>query len=417
MEITLKNIGKVNQAHVLIEGITVIAGENDSGKSTVGKALFAIMNGFHNWNEKVEKERFKVVHSELCSYLAKRFGKNKKLVSTELTEEFISYVMEYQGNIEKTREFLEEYLKKEGFPTTGVEVDEVQRLVEEVKLKDEMILQELIEYLFHKEFDGQVSNLFLDEQGEVTLSLRNETFFVAFEQNGIASLPSPLGESPEAIYVDAPFVMDDLTPYLEKSSWDVVEDHRRHLTGKLVSPQEEDTVVRRKVVEKELEEILSYFASVCPEEMSKKGRSQFYYGQTTEGKGLKVKNLSAGLKSFLILKTLLLQGQLTYGSTIIFDEPEIHLHPQWQLTFAELLVLIAKEFRLKVLLTTHSPYFLEAIELYTQKHSIARECRYYLAENLGSKTELREVTGKLEEIYELLAQPIQQLEDLSAYEQ
>ena len=48
MKLVLKNIGKVQNATVEINGITVIAGENDTGKSTVGKALFSVFNGFYN---------------------------------------------------------------------------------------------------------------------------------------------------------------------------------------------------------------------------------------------------------------------------------------------------------------------------------------------------------------------------------
>lgn len=416
MEIYLKNIGKVKEARVVIEGITVIAGENDSGKSTVGKALFAMMNGFYDWKEKVAQERFKVVHSELSSYISKEFGRNRKLVSKELTQEFLELVESTSGDLEKCTSFLEEYLENEGLSSPSVECNEVKRLVAEVFLEDGLIGSELMEYLFHKEFDGQVNHIFTEEKGELTLHIGEQRYEVTFENNAIHSMPSPQGEPPEAIYVDAPFVMDELSLYLEKSSWGSVEDHRSHLMSKLVGAKEEETVLRRKVVEHELEEVLSYFEEVCPEEMSKKGRSQFYYGKQSEGKVLKVKNLSAGLKSFLILKTLLLQGQLSHGSTIIFDEPEIHLHPQWQLLFAEVLVLIAEKFHLNVLLTTHSPYFLEAMEVYTQKHGVAKDTRYYLAENQQQSSVLREVTGKLDEIYQLLAKPIQELEDLSAYE-
>ena len=44
MEIQLKNIGMIKEANVKIDGLSVIAGENDTGKSTVGKALFLIYN-------------------------------------------------------------------------------------------------------------------------------------------------------------------------------------------------------------------------------------------------------------------------------------------------------------------------------------------------------------------------------------
>ena len=44
MKIYLKNIGKVKEANIEIRGITVIGGENNTGKSTVGKALYSAFN-------------------------------------------------------------------------------------------------------------------------------------------------------------------------------------------------------------------------------------------------------------------------------------------------------------------------------------------------------------------------------------
>ena len=48
MKISLNNISKVKKADIEIKGITVIAGENNTGKSTVGKALWSIFNSFYN---------------------------------------------------------------------------------------------------------------------------------------------------------------------------------------------------------------------------------------------------------------------------------------------------------------------------------------------------------------------------------
>ena len=41
MRIKLTNIGMLESADVKLDGLTVIAGENDTGKSTLGKTLFA----------------------------------------------------------------------------------------------------------------------------------------------------------------------------------------------------------------------------------------------------------------------------------------------------------------------------------------------------------------------------------------
>ena len=58
MKLCLKNIGKIKEACVEINGITVIAGNNDTGKSTIGKALFAIFNSLYRNDEKIANERF-----------------------------------------------------------------------------------------------------------------------------------------------------------------------------------------------------------------------------------------------------------------------------------------------------------------------------------------------------------------------
>lgn len=65
MKLTLKNIGKIGTASVEINGITVIAGENNTGKSTVGRALFAVFNSFCNVQKQIENERVDSVENLL----------------------------------------------------------------------------------------------------------------------------------------------------------------------------------------------------------------------------------------------------------------------------------------------------------------------------------------------------------------
>lgn len=55
MKLHIENIGKLKSADVTLDGITVIAGKNNTGKSTVGKTLYCIFNSLYNIDEKIER--------------------------------------------------------------------------------------------------------------------------------------------------------------------------------------------------------------------------------------------------------------------------------------------------------------------------------------------------------------------------
>ena len=48
MKLEIENIGKIEKGVVEIGGLTIVAGENDTGKSTIGKVLYSLINGKDN---------------------------------------------------------------------------------------------------------------------------------------------------------------------------------------------------------------------------------------------------------------------------------------------------------------------------------------------------------------------------------
>ena len=71
-------------------------------------------------------------------------------------------------------------------------------------------------------------------------------------------------------------------------------------------------------------------------------------------------------------------GVLKKKDVLILDEPEIHLHSEWQIIYAELIVILQKTFDLTILLVTHSSQFLESLIYYMEKHGIADKGNYYI---------------------------------------
>ncbi|MGZ4123000.1 MAG: AAA family ATPase, partial [Tumebacillaceae bacterium] len=54
MEVKIQNFNMIKYASVKFDGLTVIAGENNTGKSTLGKLIFSIIKA-HNMNRNRQK--------------------------------------------------------------------------------------------------------------------------------------------------------------------------------------------------------------------------------------------------------------------------------------------------------------------------------------------------------------------------
>jgi len=71
-------------------------------------------------------------------------------------------------------------------------------------------------------------------------------------------------------------------------------------------------------------------------------------------------NMSYGLQQSLIL--LLAISSAEPNKTICIEEPELHLHPQIQRRFMELIKSKAKQYKCQFFITTHSPIFVTSDE-------------------------------------------------------
>ena len=120
-----------------------------------------------------------------------------------------------------------------------------------------------------------------------------------------------------------------------------------------------------------------------------------------------MKNTSSGVKQVAIIQTLLNNNELEPNSFLIMDEPEVNLHPEWQIKFAKILVLLVKELDLSIYIASHSPFFIEAIELYSQYYDLIDESFFYLTQKAeGYQYDIVSVdSNNLEAIYRNLGQP------------
>lgn len=97
------------------------------------------------------------------------------------------------------------------------------------------------------------------------------------------------------------------------------------------------------------------------------------------GTPIPVAQCAEGVKSLSALVMLDKLGMLGADSLLIIDEPEVHLHPQWVVEMARVLVLLAKYRKVRVLATTHSPDLVHALRDFAENENFDMNTRFYLA--------------------------------------
>ncbi len=410
MKLSIRNVGKLKEADVEINGITVITGENDTGKSTIGKVLWSVFNGFYKINEKVYNEKI----SELKKIIDKLMKENGY---DRIKDNFKDFFGIFDRTEEKIAVELlknnKNYLEKEiksiiNTYKENLEIGDISNLVDEInetlKISDKEIIKVIVSRVMNKEFHNQINTIFFKTKrnvGKINFEIKHRNIDLKIENNEISDTQNYFLINKETVYIDNPFILD---------SYDYEEEnHQTHLANNIFSENENNAISEIKV-KKKLNNIYKKLNSVLSGEILEDKNFNFVY-RTNNG-DIDLKNLSTGLKTFAIIKMLLQNGTLEENGTIILDEPEIHLHPEWQLKFAELIVLLQKEFGMHILLTTHSPYFVSAIEVFSEKYKIDDKCKYYVAENKGNSGVIKDITGNTNIIFKKMARPFQDLENI-----
>ena len=105
----------------------------------------------------------------------------------------------------------------------------------------------------------------------------------------------------------------------------------------------------------------------------------------SNGKSFDVKNISSGYKQIGVLQKLLVNNQLTRKSFLIFDDPETNLHPEFQIELAQIIVQMVKKLDIMVYINSHSPFIIEALEVYSKKEGIEDLTNFYMCESIDDE--------------------------------
>lgn len=426
MKLSIRNFAKIRQADIQADGITVIAGENNTGKSTVGKALFALFNASNNIEDKIYQQRNSAIHNacmlNIHEYLVHhRTGERYWGIPTRFLEgictEMADLMKQGKSGEEEVSAVVHHHLsefrlkigEEESEDWIEMETKMMQSIIKILSLPEYDISLEVLTRYFSGVFHQQMNSLYRNQTGaNLRLEIKNRTVDITFSENRCSEFSSDIALLHKAVYIDNPFVLDGLDTIDEMSK---MEEYLKDL----LNHREEDImdgIIDSVLAKEKMAEIFELLGHVVNGRVLEQNEREYYLETPDLGEPIAISNLSAGMKSFVILKMLLENGILKDKDVLILDEPEIHLHPQWQIVYAQLIVLLQKKFDLSIIVTTHSPYFMDAIDLYSRKHDMDEKVNFYLSKVEDGEVIMEAVTDDVERIYQKMVTPIEALDTL-----
>lgn len=439
MKIEISNINKVEHASVLLNGLTVIAGENDTGKSTISKMIFSNIKAHSNitdYNKTAVSEKIQphvsVMFKRLRSARYKHNGLNRNPIFLEVRK-FIEELCSLPKN--EVRPYLQNFYE-------GLEDDErlslkmlIKRDLENIEAcllncnNPAALLSGEVYRFVESEFLGRITSVGVDEsscsiidEARIDPETNQKEIFMSYkifhDNVGDLTFEDSDGFFRDVTYIESPlylhlqevlrrtnvFVKAESGPFTAP----MVPMHIRDFSDKMslfrASYQTEDLFRQNPDVLSSVHNITGGSFVYDSDE------HRIYF--TRDKSRFSLNNVASGVKSFGVLEILLQTGMIDFDKMLIWDEPENHLHPAWQVQFANILVQLVKS-GIPVVVCSHSPYFIQAIRHFSHIHEIQRSVNYYLGEIGGNGlAHFDEVSDDLNRLFIKLAKPMNDIMDV-----
>lgn len=422
-KLKIENFGPINKADLDISKINIIAGKNASGKTTMSKLIYCILTAFSTDGEYLAYESMKDRFNSLIEESLKiHYSETTKI--TDILSIQIDLARENNSNM-KTIE--ESYDKLESIIESAEDFENKKYILSMIK-NDRKTLKgisspefnhDLLFNLFRNEFGGdeQILDNYNDSMIKIYNNENNPFEYKIKIENAInITLKNELKNlttNREAIYIETPYFLDFHHLINETRFFRQIPYHQLLLSNKLNDQSRKNDILD----EKHNAPIVNFqnkLNKLVNGSLKKNGNDLFAFKQN--GKSFDLQNTSTGLKSIGILQLLLENRKLKENSYLIMDEPEVHLHPEWQVKLAKILVLLVKDLNVNLFINSHSPQFIEAIEVYSAKYELSDETKFYLSkESESNKFDFKEISrDDLVILYNNLGDPYNKINKIRA---
>ncbi len=435
MKLKIENIGMIRSADIKLDGLTVIAGENDTGKSTVGKLIFSLVKAFNRYEEDLNESK----NSRVLDLIEKIYFNLRKgadlvdsiIIQQEFTPKaFFKELIDSQGDeLDSLVNYKITKLEELDYSDKAINLIGI---VKEILQKEEdknIIIKRALTKAFISEFYQDLSpkNSNIDSVINITEGISN-ILDVSINDNKIKTLALHDEMSlNDVTFIETPIFLqmydlirsastlfempESKKERISQMGRTRVALHTKDLVSKLESAEYENTFQDTdfSFISDEKKSLIQDIYSITKGKgfSFSKEEKDFYFNKNENTK-FKSINTATGLKSFGIIQLLIQADFLDERSLLIIDEPEIHLHPKWQVEYAKLIVALVKN-DIPVLITSHSPEIIQALSVFSEEFGIKDRTAFYLTESDGESSQINDVTNDINKIFTTLAEPLHNL--------
>lgn len=377
MNVRMSGVGALPDLDIALDGLTVVTGMNGTGKSTLLKAIYSTIQPSHSFESAKEIESRDRLRGIITNSLGLgAFGTESKVDALLKQAESIPENAISSNDLEALS-FIKDLLRGK---------------------KDREFYAMRVEEAISIEYGSlsQFTNLRTKGQASVEISYRNETnrYILDSEKSGWSG---STGRLPRVIYYDTPFVMD---PFPGIHTY---YDHRAILYRMIHNTTQ--STIQNLIGRSNRENFDIAVKNIVGGEFTSGAGSYI----TPDGLKVDVRNMAAGMKVFAIMRILLEKGCLSRDSILLLDEPEIHLHPSWINVLASAIVALVRDIGVRVVMTTHNPQLLMAIE--GKSHDVGLRTDYYNLTMDGDDIGFSEISDDLQPVYAEMARPLIEASD------
>ncbi|WP_321470145.1 ATP-binding protein [Halarcobacter sp.] len=326
-ELKLENFAKIKNTSLDIKDITVIAGKPGTGKSYIMKILYAINEGFFNVSSKVESTGFQANLLE------------KKLHSLEKENK---------------------YTKKQ--------IKELEKLLEEIK-KEQVTLDNL-NIKLNESYSGILESIFGSlEQISNNFKVTLKKFMMVNKNGNIEISYDSKSEFFETLFVETPLILEF------KSFMNRNEGKTPYHIESLLNVLDKDYSIK----DQKQKDFINSFSKLSKEIINGtiESKGDTFTFKRNDEKTFDIVNASSGIKSIGLLQYLVVNNALKKDSVLFWEEPEVHLHPTWQLKMVELFIELMNN-GVKIIFSTHSPYMCDYLNALLKKQKLEKKVSFNL---------------------------------------